>query len=347
MIPPPPPPPTLAVSPTVALAPMPPPPPPVVQQEPAAENVADFIFSSIVHAKDRPTRKPRKERNDTVNQEGETTTPGGRTRQPKRSSRIIDDDRLYDGTQLHAAHHGYFVHRDYASHFFRWGFAARAIKPGMRVLDVGCGQDLPLPRVISAPNVYPNSKPESITCCDWNAIPRKFNPAWLTVLDEFDFNKRWPEIIGSFLQDGSFLDMPDKHFDLITCFEVIEHQDPNQGNELLEGIWRCLKPGGKALISTPVFDGLAAANHIHEYQIMELWQKFIDNGFVVIERYGTFASLDSLKKVMTDTDKQMLTELSRWYSNDVLSCFFAPKYPDYSRNNCWIVMRNCDVQSTA
>lgn len=351
--PPPPPPP-----PPIAAAPEPPAPPAQVSQREAAvddglvDNVQDLIMARLANQDARQQEKPKKastrkkkETTDDSEDNEDNATPGGRTRQPRRSSRQVDEDRLYDGTQLHANHHGYFVHRDYAAHFFRWGFAARRVKPGMRVLDVGSGQDLALPRVLSAPNVYPNCKPAAVVCVDWNPITSKFNPAWLTVCEQFDFNKRWPEIVGSFLQDGtSYVDLPNEHFDLITCFEVIEHMDEQQGDELLVGIKGCLKPGGQAIISTPVFDGYAAANHIHEYGAQELWQKFQAHGFVVVERYGTFASLDVINKVLPPEEKALVVELSRFYGNDVISCFLAPKYPDYSRNNCWVIMRAEDIQ---
>lgn len=270
-------------------------------------------------------------------------TPGGRSLQPKRSSKQVDDDRLYDGTQLHAAHHGYFVHRDYAAHFFRWGFVAQRIKPGMRILDVGCGQDLPLPRVISAPNVYPNCKPSAVVCCDWNPIDVRFNPAWLTVHPQFDFCKQWPGLVGSFLNDGSYCDLPECHFDIIVNLEVIEHMDPTQGDELLAGMRYCLKPGGQIILSTPVFNGLAAANHIHEYGARELYDKLTSHGLVVVERYGTFANLNDLKKVMSTEYWELAKLLRRWYANDVISCFLAPLFPDASRNNCWVLMRQEDL----
>lgn len=40
-------------------------------------------------------------------------------------------------------------------------------------------------------------------------------------------------------------------FDLITLIEVIEHLDVASGRELLDEALRCLRPGGKLLITTP------------------------------------------------------------------------------------------------
>ena len=299
---------------------------------------------------DKPPRPP-KAKKDTSSDEntqqfddnGDPLPPS--QRQPTRSKRTVDPNRLYDGTSLHADHHGYFVHRDYAAHFFRWGWVARRVKRGMRILDIGCGVDLPLERVISAPNVYMNAQPEMIVAVDWNKVPRHFNPAWLLLKDDFDFNSRFAELITSTSPEGEVRFIPSSQFDLIVCLEVIEHMPVEKGDELLRGIYACLKPGGCAILSTPVFDGKAAANHIHEYGIAELAQKFITNGFTITERYGTFASEKDIKKVATDAEKALIQELKMWHSGDVIANFLAPKYPDASRNNCWVIMRTKDVQA--
>lgn len=302
--------------------------------------VASLIASKMTEASNMPEKviKTRKPRDANIE-------PTEGNSQPRRSTKAVDPNRLYDGTQLHADHHGYFVHRDYASHFFRWGFVSRRIKPGMRVLDVGCGQDLPLARVISAPNVYPNSRPSQVVCVDWNPIDgRSFNPSWLQKHEKFDFCTRYPELVGSFLPDDTYKLIEDQRFDLIINLEVIEHMGIEQGDELLKGIYFCLKPGGQVILSTPVFDGSAAANHIHEYKALELWNKFVAAGFTIVERYGTFASLDVLKPVLPPDYLHLVEMLSKWYGNDVISTFLAPLYPDHSRNNAWVLMRTVDCQ---
>lgn len=361
-IPPPPPIPNAEPS-TPGSSPLPPPPPPPVAMTAEQNNAPDYaqevpqetgngsvssymlgLLDSPEVKKVRKARSNRKEQMDDIDDENEEKDPN-RPRQRRRSSRNIKEDRLYDGTQLHAGHHGYFVHRDYAAHFFRWGFASRWIKPGMRVLDIGSGQDLPLARVISAPNVYPNCKPEIVVCVDWNPIVRNFNPQWLSVHDQFDFCLNWPQLVGSLLQDNqTYVDIPEQHFDLITCFEVIEHMDLAAGDQLLQGAYGCLKPGGVFLLSTPVFDGSAAANHIHEYTVEELYHKLIANGWVLRARFGTFASLDVMKRNILPEHQQLVEQLSSYYGNDVLSCFLAPLYPDHSRNNTWVLQRAADFQ---
>ena len=100
---------------------------------------------------------------------------------PPRRHRLDVIDRKFDKTQLRAAQYGDKVHRDYAAHFFRWGFATRFIKKGMSVLDVGCGQDLPLVRVL-APSM--SHIPGRYVGVDMNRV-KPFKCKWVEVLQEF------------------------------------------------------------------------------------------------------------------------------------------------------------------
>lgn len=266
--------------------------------------------------------------------------------QPKTSKREVKD-RRYDLTQLRAGSHGYYVHRDYASHYFRWGWASRHCKPDTRLLDLGSGQDLALARVL----VYHNGIPESMVAVDLNKLQGHVQPKWLTVYDETNLCD--PEVQMQLLEAHG-------PFNLITSFEVIEHMPPEDGDQLLGAIHRLLSDDGYALISTPVFNGKAAANHIHEYTIPELQEKIERAGFRVVERYGTFASYHDVKRGVEEWaarygSEKMLGAQSKealarglvdfyegcraFYSDDVMANFMAPMLPDHSRNNAWKIVR--------
>lgn len=238
-------------------------------------------------------------------------------------------DRRFDQTQLRQSMHGTLVHRDYAAHFFRWGFASNFIAKdrSTRILDVGCGQDLPLIRVIIG-NI--NALPSAYVGVDLNRLEKKYNIGWIESLyDEFSFVDRWKE-----------LKRTHAAFDLVTCFEVIEHMHEKDGYQLLAGVRNLMAPGATFLLSTPVYDGKKmAANHIHEYTVKELESTVKRAGFVIKQRFGTFASWNTLKKVITPEEKKLVETLNQYYSHDVLSCFLAPKYPDASRNNTWVLER--------
>ena len=228
----------------------------------------------------------------------------------------------YDQSQLHGRVHGKYVHRDYAAHFFRWGFSHRFIDPTKRVLDIGCGQDVPLSYLLTA---SPGTRPLSYLGVDLNGNLKPAGAAWCSVMENFDF-----------VSMGMTLAAPPL-FDVIVCFEVIEHMGRTDGRVLLHNIASVLAPGGDVLLSTPVYDGVHhAKNHIHEYTIDELREDIHDAGKLqVIDRFGTFASWPTLKKVVTPMEQELMETLARFYSWDVLACFLAPKYPDQSRNNVW------------
>lgn len=239
-------------------------------------------------------------------------------RQPTKSKKPRPD-RRFDTTSLGSNSYGYRVHRDYAAHFFRWGFVKRYVKDTMAVLDVGCGVDCPLVKSLSG--AYPDGVPKTYVGVDLNKLNKPPVRPWATYLEEFEFTSRWDQL---------------GQFDVVTCMEVIEHMGVEDGAALLEGIAGCLLPGGRAFISTPVFNGLAAANHVHEYEIPELAGMIDEAGMKVVRRYGTFANYNDIKKVAKPYELQVLNELNEYYANDVTACFLAPLYPDASRNCMWV-----------
>lgn len=246
--------------------------------------------------------------------------------QPTRSRRTnVDLSREFDTTALkRGGSNERGVHRDYAAHFFRWGFAGRFITNATRVLDVGCGTDVPLLSILNHPR---NLVPAAYVGVDYNPAPRKVpSRQWATYHWHFDFTRRYKELKGP--------------FDVVTCFEVIEHMRPDAGARLLSGIRWNLGPEGVALLSTPVFDGKAAANHLHEWTVPELERAVIDAGLVIESRYGTFASWQAIKKVASREELAIANRLKEYYSGEVISCFLAPLYPDQSRNIVWKLRRS-------
>jgi 2-polyprenyl-3-methyl-5-hydroxy-6-metoxy-1,4-benzoquinol methylase len=262
--------------------------------------------------------------------EGWTPDPA----QDKNSKRDVDQSRRFDTTQLKSTGHGYSVHRDYAAHFFRWGFAKRFIEKDSFVLDVGCGQEQPLARSLA--HGVGGNIPALMVAVDYNPIKAPFNVKWLTTLDRFDFTTRWQECLDLLPKVAGW----DGKFEVITCFEVIEHMHTCDGRRLLEAFRECMGVNSRLILSTPVFNGRAAANHIHEYTIPELDQFIHDAGLWAEKRYGTFASKNDLMKVLTPEQKADYERLCEFYDGDVAACFYAPMFPDASRNNVWVCRRS-------
>ncbi len=235
---------------------------------------------------------------------------------------MSDPNREFDRTSLHASVHGYVVHRDYAAHFFRWGWVSRrCIDPSKKVLDIGCGPDAALVKVLS--HKMANGLPKSYLGVDLNRL-KESNGSWYSFIGNFNFSRRWRELR---------LHGP---FDVITCLEVVEHMRMPAMRQLLRGALELLAPGGRMLLSTPVFDGHMAVNHINEMDVATLQKELDKAGWNVLKRYGTFMSDGDRKKAASPEENALVERLKEYYSTDVLACFLAPLYPDHSRNNLWV-----------
>ena len=236
----------------------------------------------------------------------------------------------YNTTQLKFNNYGKGIHRDYIAHVFRWAFVKRFIFKGCNVLDVGCGQDLPLLNLLRSCS-HPTNIPNKYIGVDFNSIKlkNKISCKWSTIYDNTDIFK------------FDFLKF-DK-FDIIVCYEVIEHMKKSDGKNLLKVIKSLLKNDGLFIFSTPVFNFKSKAkNHIYEYTVEELRLIFKELNFFILKRYGTFASYSEIKKVYTNYELFIINKLKEYYDDDIISTIFAPLYPDHSRNNVWILSLSKD-----
>jgi 2-polyprenyl-3-methyl-5-hydroxy-6-metoxy-1,4-benzoquinol methylase len=253
--------------------------------------------------------------------------------QPTRSGKKRPE-RRFDKTQLKSNHHGNYVHRDYAAHFFRWGWVSRHIDKGDRILEVGCGQELPLMRVLSG-NM--STIPEVYVGVDLNKVEQPSSPKWAHVVSEYNFVDDYDKLIGHL---GAHRDLHlQSSFNVGVCFEVIEHMMPVDGFKMLQGFRRLIQPEGRLFLSTPVFDGKAAVNHVHEYTIPELEALIRESGWNVERRFGTFMNAQEVKKVAGPEHRKTWDDLADYYGGDVLATFLAPLYPDNARNNLWVLNR--------
>lgn len=244
------------------------------------------------------------------------------------------DTRDYDTTQLHAGMHGKTLHRDYSAHFFRWSFARRFIKASDDVLEIGCGEDRPLSKILTGGAAAHVNKYVGV---DLNKL-KPSSSQRLTFLGEFNFVEQYKQLLK---------DHP-AGFDVVVHLEVIEHMKVEHGSKLLKACFACLKPGGVMLMSTPCYDGKRhAANHIHEYTVPELDKAVRKAGFVVERRFGTFMDIKHIGKaeptangidcrLLQASIKLVRTGLEQYFDSDAISNIFGPLYPDHARNNLWV-----------
>lgn len=242
-----------------------------------------------------------------------------------------DDKRKFDQTQLKMSQFQYQAHKDYLGHIFRWGFASKYVNPKTRVLDVGCGQEMPFARSLGGAN--PTSVPTKYVGVDLNKIKAPINRKNFEVIDEFNFVKNYKTI-------------GEKHgkFDLIVNFEVFEHMTMRFGRKLLKGMRSLLAKDGMLVFSTPIYCSTykQARNHINELTKAEIETELQDAGFKIIKQFGTFSNWNDIKKVATEDEVELYKTLGEFYSNDLLGCYLSPKYPEASRNITHICVRDKD-----
>lgn len=231
-----------------------------------------------------------------------------------------------------------FLHRDYLAHAFRWTHVVKYLMQGHRyktanILDIGCGKELPLARMMYSSRMTHTTGSYTgvdVNKLEWpDSIPKDTKKFNLNLLGKTDVTK---------LGDSKFM----TNFDVIVCFEVIEHVEPYHAFQILREIAKRLKEfdgDGRAFISTPNYDPKvgAADNHVNEMEVMVVQVLMKLAGLYTIHHYGTFASQKDLKLIMTKEHLEIFDELKNYYDSNVLSTFFAPLYPLYSRNSIRVV----------
>jgi len=121
--------------------------------------------------------------------------------------------------------------------------------------------------------------------------------------------KKFPEVDFRQLVIPPFTGLNDNEFDVVVSFQVIEHIKDDL--EYLREIYRVLKPGGKALITTPNIKMSLSRNpwHIREYTATEL-SDLAKRVFPKVEMNGVTGN----KKVMDyyKENKLSVNKMMRW-----------------------------------
>ncbi len=225
-----------------------------------------------------------------------------------------------------------FIHRDYIAHCLRWTHVAKWMgnpkhRKDCNLLDIGCGKDVPLAKMLMTSRMASDGL---------NYIGIDYNK--LEMPKAFENTKFKPTLIGNVAFPD--VQLPVEKFNVITCFEVLEHVEPLHAYKMLEGIRARLDDNGMAFISTPVYDAHvgAADNHVNEmtYQVMANMLHKV--GLEVDAHYGTFASIKDYKEMIAKDDlDSIFSRLRDYYDSNYLATIFAPLYPHRARNVLWRV----------
>src|SRR5688500_4027762 len=145
------------------------------------------------------------------------------------------------------------IHRDLISHNFRWTHVAKKLHERNRyknvhILDVGCGKEMPLARLLYSNRLLPVNG--SYTGVDANKLelPKMLEPAAKRFPIFLHGKKAFPNV-----------ELERDRYDIIVCFEVAEHITPFHAFKLLRGIRELLAKEGEAFISTPNYDASVGA----------------------------------------------------------------------------------------
>lgn len=242
-----------------------------------------------------------------------------------------------------------FLHADYIGHCLRWTHVAKFIRAKNRykdavVLDVGCGRDLPLARMLHTSRIAPKlyvgvdyNKPEKL-----NTFEHNFGSANVEYFGNCNFSEDVTAKEETFVIGENEYEAPN----IIVCFEVLEHVEPSHARQLVRRMVEVARQDQCDLfISTPNWDPRvgAAANHVNEMKHEAVGYLLESEGLAIQNYYGVFASQKDYKlhdwlnkdEVDPETLSKLWDALHEYYDSNYLATIFAPLFPAQARNCLW------------
>lgn len=229
----------------------------------------------------------------------------------------------------------HIYHRDQFAHYLRWSHVLKNAKIGQTILDFGCGSGEMLELFYR--NKY---RPKQYLGLDVRQKTIDENLVKFGKLDFADFKA--VDLCQPELDLG-------QTFDIITCFEVIEHIGHENADTFLENIWYHCDDNTTVYLSTPNYDPKvgAAGNHtlthpdgtieIGEWDHFELQDK-LSEFFTIEHKYGTFASQRDYKEDLHDWQIPMYDALKEYYDSNLVANIMAPLVPaEHARNCIWVL----------
>jgi len=253
------------------------------------------------------------------------------------------------------------IHRDYISHCIRWSHVIKFLLQkhaykNTRVLDIGCGIDAPLARMMLSNRIAPLE----YIGLDYNHSS-KFN------LDMFANTRFKPTTFGSvdFASDSNVWfdnaksgelcmnikgDNGEDYFsipNLITSFEVLEHIEPEHVIRVLKRVrYIMLETAGfhgytpTFFMSTPNWNVTDTAdNHVNEMKNEALGWLLEELGFEITDQFGTFASKRDYTHLLQsrfDGEVYKVYErLNEYFDSNLAAILYAPLFPREARNCFW------------
>lgn len=269
----------------------------------------------------------------------------------------IDNTHL----SIDTAENRIIIHRDYISHCIRWSHVCKYLMQKgryktARVLDIGCGVDIPLAKMMLSNRLAPLE----YVGVDYNKSAKysldmfentRFQPVVFGSVDFADEEHVWFDkasdgqtcinIKGDNLED--YYALPN----IITCFEVLEHIEPEHVVRMLKRVKYILERSKEFsgfvptfFMSTPNWNVTNTAdNHVNEMKNEALGWLLEELGFSIENQYGTFASKrDYVYLIKEKFGQDALTvfdKLNDYFDSNLASILYAPLFPREARNCFW------------
>lgn len=232
------------------------------------------------------------------------------------------------------------LHRDYIAHCFRWTYAVKHFKTNSHlrkqdrnILDIGCGRDVPLFVAMAANQ-------------------GDFNHYYGVDLGKIEYpkNREGSKLQRTILENTNILDLSTKELpdvNAVVSFEVFEHMPARYVSKVINHSIDISSNKAEFIFSTPCWDPKvgAAKNHPNEMTREAFGYLLEECGLEIVKNFGTFASLKDYKHHLTEEELSVFSKMAEYYDVTMLSTMLAPLYPQYSRNNLW-VLRKADNFST-
>jgi 2-polyprenyl-3-methyl-5-hydroxy-6-metoxy-1,4-benzoquinol methylase len=246
---------------------------------------------------------------------------------------MSNPNREYDKTHLSIdmAEERFIQHRDYLAHCMRWSHVCKFLMQShryktARILEAGCGREMPLPRLIYSNRM---SGTEYVGV-DVNALEC---PEMLKKAVRNEKMKIW--LMGN--TDAGTIkesELPWKP-NVIVSLEVWEHMTPKLAFRMIRNLRALASDDCTLFLSTPCWNGSAAANHINETSFQAMMIILAEAGWHVTNTWGTFASQKDYYYMLGPDLQLVFDKLSLYYDSNLVAIMWAPLFPAASRNCLW------------
>ena len=248
--------------------------------------------------------------------------------------------KFYSTTDLRPdkAFEKHIFHRDQFAHYLRWTHILKEARVGESIVDFGCG-------VANLLEVLYRNKLKQKEYIGIDIREKTIDK----VTAKFA-NIPWAKFYAADLVKNH-MDYSQFNADKVCSFEVLEHVGKQNAHIFLENFKACGNNNATYYLSTPNYDPSvgAAGNHIYDSgdgrgvdaQEFDHWEleEILSQHFVIIKKFGTFASAKDYKPLLNDWQKKMLEALKEYYDTNLISNIMAPMFPDASRNTLWVLKR--------